>query len=868
MFKTAPFILLTLLSGDALSQMASQDSPRDWLNFNASQQGIPADASGWFHREPGAAGCAGWNPTQSALCKGDQARLHWYYNNYNSDHMGWLRQGTIAATDERAITGSALDLWVTGGATRDTVTQEIVHHGSPVVSLQQLNAIETHPKKGDYSDIPLPGSVSIYYKNTGSTTPISDFSGVNRLTQWVWLPADPDRRARYSRKNKSVARPDKTIAWYPFLDSSKGGHYYHHITNRASGGWVFAQWDAHPTHHNGGPYAEYHAFTEGGRDAPLNGQDYFSRITAFSMVYHVAGYKNSPYRVTTDDWSVFYQPDENEETINNLAVGYDPEFRDFDISFEDKYRCADCKARYEIWFSFKPITLATLSNAEQVMKVENFFIEDDNTSGLIIKPNTYYNQIWARFSLPDIAMQTHISGQPLYFAVRDVTDRGAIASSEDHDLIDLPDGSMAKRTDLLKTIKYTYQPNIAAPAIIAEQQYRTTSGDTLTIPLSSTLWQSGWTWHIENNPDISSALSANNASSVTLNVSGYAVGEHLLSVRLRDSTGKTLARHTFTLIARKADCRQLSNCPHYTLVSYGSSATTHDFPSPQWHTVIRDIYTNAVAEGGMGIVVGSNGSYQSAGIKGDTFIVGTHDVITFTVKNSTPQQINVAPRVSLTSDQRVAVSPESWFSLESRTIEPGEKMQFEIPASSLPTSKFNLININLPVNSQGVLLKDIAIYTDKAMLCNGCGASLIDFYHNNGAHLTPYADWQTPLKDIYTGVVGERGSGIIIGANGSYNYQGVRGSLPLPPSANHIILRWRSHASETLRFRPKVSFNDPDRPISGEVGDWILSEEVVLLPGQTAMQYIPIPEGEYFMVNVSVNYNQSGLISLTKISMD
>lgn len=862
------FSVLAVFSSCSFAS-ATQDHPYVWLDFNASVNQMPADKSGWTHRDPGNPGCAGWGPDQSALCKGDSARIHWYYNAHNSDHIGWLRYGAFMATSDLVQSGKSLSLIATGGAIRDVASKNISTHGAPIKSLTALLRSEQSPVHGDYSNVLLPGSIPIYYKNTSNTTPIAEFSGHNRFTQWVWLPADPERRKRHSRKTSPYGRPDKTISWYPFLDDSKGGHYYHHVTNRPSGGWILTQWDAHPTHHNAGPYPTNHAFTEGGRDSAFDGEGYFSRITAFSTVYHSASNAVSPYRVTTDDWSLFYQPYENEETIANMSVGFDPTYSDFDISFEDKYRCEQCHAKYALFYSYSPISLATLHNTTRVTAVENFFTDDDNPSGDIIKPNPYYNQIWARFRLPKEAILSLQANKPLYFALQDISERGAIEDAADSTLVALPDGSYAKKNALLKTLRLAPTSLSASvqPVISAEAQHRVTQGETISVPLSSNIFKPGWQWVVEKNDQLSVSIQSQ-AASTLLSVKAHNEGEHLFSVRLRDTDGMTVSRQTFTIITRQADCRQISNCPHYTLVTFGSSAQTHDKPSAQWHTVIKDIYTNAVNEGGMGIVVGSNGGYQFAGIKGDLFMLGTHDVLTFSVKNATSSEWQIAPRVSTTSERRFIDSPSEWVTLPSRTIKPGETIRFEVPSSALASSTLDLININLPVNSQGIILKDIGLYSDKTLLCKGCGATLIDFYHNEGKHLMPYADWQTSLKDIYTGKVGERGSGIVIGSNGSYNFQGVKGNLPLPDSASNIILRWKNHGDKPITFSPKISFNDPDRMHFGEGGDWEAIGDISIPPGETALQYVPLPEGDITMVNVSNNINQNGIISLTKISLD
>lgn len=866
LYRNALFVALALSSAcsQASEQNSTQDRPASWLSFDAGQDMKPGDPSGWTYRNAGENGCAGFNPTQGALCLGNDARIHWYYNGYNSDHMGWLRFGSLYRESNLTVENSALGLMATGGVFKDNNT--LITQGAEIKDVAALKtALNTNTNS--FANVPLPGSIPLYYKNSSSTKNIDAFAGMNRLTQWIWLPADPGRRERQERGVNSNFRPNKTVAWYPFLDDSKGGHYYHHITNRAAGGWILAQWDPHPTHHNGGPYAENHAFNEGGRDAPFNGREYFSRITAFSMVYHTASNNTSPYSVVTDEWQLFYKVNENDETIGSLAIGYDPEFNDFDVSFEDKYRCQKCDGRYALYVSTKPITQHYATDATRISAVENYFIDDDNPMGDIIKPNNYYNQVWARFTLPEAFNNSFLNGTSLYFAVVDLSERQAYEQDADRELV-IIDGDAFAKNELVKTIKYTGQKNVNTATITGSPTLRIPSGIESTITLSSSRWETGYTWVAEANNDLSILINTPSENNPMIKISANGTGEYYANFRLKNIKGELLDRFSVQVISQRQDCRQKTNCPHYTIAEFGHANNSHDLPISQWHTVIKDTYTNPVPEKGMGITIGSNGSYNFAGVKGERFTLGNSDVLTFKVKNTTSQNVQLSPKLSLTSVERTHSQPSEWISLLTKTILPGETVSYEIHAADLPTTTFSVININLPINQQGILLKSIGLHSEKSFFCEGCITTLVDFYFDGLKHNTPYSDWSKVFYDIYTGKVGERGMGIIIGQNGGYNYQGVRGESPLPEGASHIILRWKNESNKVHSFRPKVSFNDQDRADSGEYGEWVTLDSVTLQAGETRLQYVPIPEGKHHLVNVSVNANQQKELSLTQIMMD
>lgn len=858
------FALIIAFSA-APHERATQSSPQKWLTFNNTTDPTVFDPSGYGYFKPGEAGCGGWNTQQSAICDGN-SRIHWYYNNSNSDHMGWLRHGAIYKEIKGFNSKGALGLFATGGTKRDDANASVVSLGSPIRTQEALTSAIKNNRAGDFADEPVPGSIPLYFKNNSPIETISAFQGMNRFSTWVKLPADPNRRSTFTRKDFPHGRPDKTISWYPFLHDSRGGHYYHHIMNRPTGGWIFAQWDAHPTHHNGGPYATHHAFNEGGRDYPRSGKDYFSNITAFSFVYHSASNSTATHRVVTDEWELYYQAYENDETLGSLAIGYDTEFNDFDISFEDKYRCSVCTGKYSIWVSKKPFLPGERSEAIQIREVENFFSDDNNHDGFIIKPNPHYNQVWARFRLPSELKA--VPGDTFYIAVLDETDRRQFGQDIDRELVHINSRTAIPKQELWKSLRYTWLIDTEKPLSLDYERSLVKREHELRLTtLSSSIWQEGFHWVAEKSDRFNVVVHSPTQPKTDLSISSSIVGEGFVAVRLYHGDS-LLDRAVIRVINQRADCRSQKTCSKHTLVQFGATTTSHDLPYPQWHTIIKDVYTNPYPEGGMGITVGNNGAYQFAGIKGEGHILRPSDVVTFDVTNTTMNIITLAPRVSFLSDQRYDAKSGHWQNLASKQILPGETVTFEIQAYDITQNNISLININLPVSARGVLLKEISIYSERTLYCKGCMTTLVDFYFDGIKHITPFSDWDITFQDVYTGRVGERGSGIIVGQNGSYNYQGVAGGSPLPNYASNIVLRWRNESNETIRFRPRISFNDPDRPISGLIGEWTLLSEVVLGPYEAAYHYAPIPEGEHYLINVSVNHNQQKKISLTKIAVD
>lgn len=565
--------------------------------------------------------CFYQNRQQGMMCRPDGANLYIYYTNYNTEHMGFMRYGYLKNDQSRTIgTNESLSVILTGGMFSQDGS--VLQSGEDIRSIEKFNELNNYVEKRDlYAHESMPGWTSMYVGMQSATTKIPDFNGGNRFDVWIWYPADELRYVRYSRADRTQNAPTKTASWYPFIDDSRGGHYYHHITNRGYGNWIKASFDAHPTHHNAGLKSPTGDLPEGGTDAPYDGFDYFSRITAFFTVFDHAKNKMSPFELATDGWHVRSQPYENEETIANVAIGYDPYMRGFDVSFEDKYRCGDCNGKYRLVYSFTPINNENIDTTTPVEYVENYFIEDDNDENLIIKPNPGYNQVWASFKLAGNDHTRFINGEKLYFSVQDLSDRSNFDYDQrDDELIETEAGQYIKRRNLVKTISYEFKGYSSSSNIIGNSYASTSVGMPITVEYDLyDVWSSyTFTYDADASVDVSYERT-NKKMQVTF--TPHQVGEFKISLNLFNSKGELRARKALTLYSDPEDCRSDVTCRELLLVDYLVSDDASTLPLPGWKNIFRDKY-NGYTNGGVGTTIGSNGSYNYQGISGEPIAFG------------------------------------------------------------------------------------------------------------------------------------------------------------------------------------------------------------------------------------------------------
>ena len=90
---------------------------------------------------------------------------------------------------------------------------------------------------------------------------------------------------------------------------------------------------------------------------------------------------------------------------------------------------------------------------------------------MIVKPNPH-NQVWASFAIADEDMSRFKAGEPIFFAVRDRTERTFAYDARDDELVTLKDGSQKSRRQLVKTICHQYRASPRYPSISGKKMLR------------------------------------------------------------------------------------------------------------------------------------------------------------------------------------------------------------------------------------------------------------------------------------------------------------------------------------------------------------------------------------------------------------
>ena len=845
--------------------------PDVFMSFDFQNGELERGFDDWYYSDIGENPCQIYNgENQSKLCRADGAKFYPYYNGRNSDHMGWLQYGYIDSSSEFSVEGTSLRVHLTGGMYKDALGI-LQSDGTPLKSKKEFTSDEdlgVQPR--------LPGDIALYYKGPTATSKIAQFSGKNRLTVWVLMPKNSVDIDKYS--TEFYNSPVKSFSFYPFIDTSKGAHYYHHTSNIPMGGWTKIQFDASPTHKNSGGINDLHAFTEGGTEYAGSGTDYFANIAAFNLRADFSKYlpANSVYYI--DEVSTNYKPYENEETIKSLAVGYSPDSREFDISFEDKYRCLNCSAQYEVRYSFQPIDNSNFEGAFKPAFVTNFDRRQSNAEGVIHKPNNGYNLLWASLQLRHEHLTYLSEGSTVYFAVRDISERAeGNYYEEDNMLVDVPGVGQVAKKNLVKTIDYTIV-DVNYPLQIKTSE--------INQPVVGYNYEQEIVVEGGKSPYNLQAIGLPNGLSLEGNklvgVASQAISDTLILSAI-DNVGQTTDVE-LEIDVRTEDQLRIGQCK--VLVEFGQTY----LPSSYFDSVFHDIYTG-VYQSGMTTLVGSNAEYNYQGISGSGIYLDAGDKLRLVWRNIGADTISFAPRLSFSAQHRYnQAESHKWISLDIANITSGNTTVSEliVPTQVEPYS----INVNSNFsNNKTLLLERIEVVSaqfDQSDYCEmpinftkatealapQASVVLADFSLQNSSEFELHESLNTVFMDRYTGFY-ERGLGIVIGSNGKYNYQGVRGDGIHIEGGAKLKVTWKNYGNDDQTFTPLVAFDFDGRQIQG--GTWLeLSQtraaginQVTLEPG-TGYSYLDMSNHNIdwlHLINISSNLSINRTLVLEKIEL-
>ncbi len=205
-------------------------------------------------------------------------------------------------------------------------------------------------------------------------------------------------------------------------DCRPNSHFYHWFFFNP-GAWIHVLADQHPSHWTG----------QNGNESPHNdqyylwsGYHYIDTLSQWYMEYIGSGAQPGAYFLIDEVkfWSTkdSYEPNQNDDSICSVWVGYWPSDDHWEISWQDA-SFYDGKSDYtnstfEVKWSTSPITNENWDQAEYIVP-ERYAVK--GCPGTIRKTNPYSTLCWTRFKLPDEIEENY---NHIYFAIKDVSKTG------------------------------------------------------------------------------------------------------------------------------------------------------------------------------------------------------------------------------------------------------------------------------------------------------------------------------------------------------------------------------------------------------------------------------------------------------------
>jgi hypothetical protein len=264
--------------------------------------------------------------------------------------------------------------------------------------------------------------------------PLSDIgitsANTNRMSLYLKLDNTPKVNDQFNNFPIATAEIGTYLCWVdnsipnPGSGQGKGcpyegpgnQHYYHWLSPNP-GAWIHVLVDQSPQHLRGIglPPGDNPSFI-------TNGKNYFEQINQFYI--QQSQDSSQPTGVWVDDIEFYstsetLEPNQNEESINTLWVGYWSTTDTWEIGFNDNTADGDIKKTYEIRWSTSEITNANWVGANSITPLFFGGLESTGHKNLISRPQGTKRVAWTSFKLPD---NVEIKGDQLYFAVKDVAD--------------------------------------------------------------------------------------------------------------------------------------------------------------------------------------------------------------------------------------------------------------------------------------------------------------------------------------------------------------------------------------------------------------------------------------------------------------
>ncbi len=293
-----------------------------------------------------------------------------------------------------------------------------------------------------------------------------------------------------------------------------GNQHYYHYLYLSPGAWIHVNLDRHPTHlrdsfvPGNDPAFISPPIDSEGNSRPMH---YMEHLNQFYI--QISGNENKPVSFYIDDMYFFstqdadesVEPNQNDDSITSVWVGYWPDSRKWQIGWIDMswvdqngiHLNDDTLSTFEIRWSTAPITNDNYNEANVV--VPEWFTGPNVTSFPygVRRKDSWWRRTWTQFELPDNVV---VNSSVIYFAIKDVSNSNGNAGTQWP--YNKPDGHDAP-SPYIKTIDYYIRPDNTSSSqyradVDNNSQINTTDAmltlrNSLGLDMSGTNWQSSST---------------------------------------------------------------------------------------------------------------------------------------------------------------------------------------------------------------------------------------------------------------------------------------------------------------------------------------------------------------------------------------
>ncbi len=358
--------------------------------------------SGWTWHDDIAYGNPGWLLDDNVLLGGgEQYKWGWGARSFNKADYGKDNTAIVDVLDKAPTsTGGSLKVLETEDSTDHRSTWWLWYDGKP---LSERGITDSNTDR-----------MSFYLKTEGMA-PLNDDGGKESLkinfhigTYLCW-----------NHDEKAWGQGDGC----PY--EGVGNQHYYHTLSINSGAWIHVLLDQHPQHLRNRPYTLKNNPTK-----ETHNKNYFEQLSRF--YFEIRNPQTQKTSFNVDELNYYstldmVEPNQNEESITSLWVGFWPDNDVWEIGFHDesyeKYN-DDSNSTYEIRWSISPITNENFNRANVIWPqlYGGVDIAGKNSENLIRRANGWGSHVWTRFQLPNNIENNY---KKLFFAVKDVSVAGS-----------------------------------------------------------------------------------------------------------------------------------------------------------------------------------------------------------------------------------------------------------------------------------------------------------------------------------------------------------------------------------------------------------------------------------------------------------